>query len=203
MPSSFFPCIHSFMFHICMPFSLLFGLHGSLIQPLWLQSILIGCSTHLVFSKKHPYWMVLMPVYMETAEGLVKLLVILPATIMPLSSFILIFSWHHHPLCPSWFIPFSQPTLPPLYLTNLPHCYVWIPKESGHCQKWRVGGSEAHLADSYWLSYSRRYCRSGMQRRPKIEGARWLESGTDSDGLTETQGRGDLEMRWEGQIEQK
>ena len=42
-----------------------------------------------------------------------------------------------------------------------------------------------------------------MQRRPKIEGARWLESGTDSDGLTETQGRGDLEMRREGQIEQK
>ena len=41
-----------------------------------------------------------------------------------------------------------------------------------------------------------------MQRRPKIEGARRLESVPDSDGLTETQGRGDLEMRQEGQIEQ-
>ena len=63
------------------------------------DTILIGCSTHLVFSKKHPYWMVLMPVYVEMAEGLVKPLVILPATIMPLTSFILIFSQHHHPLC--------------------------------------------------------------------------------------------------------
>ena len=41
-----------------------------------------------------------------------------------------------------------------------------------------------------------------MQRRPKIEGARQSESGTDSDGLTETQGREDLEMRRQGQIEQ-
>ena len=41
-----------------------------------------------------------------------------------------------------------------------------------------------------------------MQRRPKIEGARQLESGTDSNGLMETQGRGDLEMRRQGQIEQ-
>ena len=38
-----------------------------------------------------------------------------------------------------------------------------------------------------------------MQRRPKIEGARQSESGTDSDGLMETKGRGDLEMRREGQ----
>ena len=37
-----------------------------------------------------------------------------------------------------------------------------------------------------------------MQRGPKIEGARQLESGTDSDGLTETQGQGDLEMGREG-----
>ena len=42
-----------------------------------------------------------------------------------------------------------------------------------------------------------------MQRRPKIEGARRSESGMDSNGLTETQGQGDLEMRQEGQIEQK
>ena len=42
--------------------------------------------------------MVLMPVYMEMAEGLVKPLVILPATVMPLSPFILIFSRPHHPL---------------------------------------------------------------------------------------------------------
>ena len=41
-----------------------------------------------------------------------------------------------------------------------------------------------------------------MQRRPKIEGAGQLESGTDSDGLTETQGQEDLEMRREGRIEQ-
>ena len=94
-----FPCIHFFMFHICMSFLLLFGLHGLPIQPLRLRSILIGCSTRLVFSKKHPYWMVLMPVYVEMAEGLVKPLVILPAAIMPLSSFILIFSRRHCPLC--------------------------------------------------------------------------------------------------------
>ena len=116
-----FPCIHSFMFHICMSFSPFFGLHGSPIQPLWLWSILIGCSTCLVFSKKRPYWMVLMPVYMEMAEGLVKPLVILPATVMPLPPFILIFSRHHHPLCSSWFIPFSQPTSSLFHLTNRSH----------------------------------------------------------------------------------
>ena len=82
---------------------------------------------------------------------------------------------------------------------NEADCYVRIPKESGRCREQKVGGSEAHPADSYGLSYSRRYCRSGMQRRLKIEGARQSESGTDSDGLTETQGRGDLEMRREGQ----
>ena len=37
-----------------------------------------------MFSKKCPYWMVLMPVYVEMAEGLVKPLVILPAAVMPL-----------------------------------------------------------------------------------------------------------------------
>ena len=41
-----------------------------------------------------------------------------------------------------------------------------------------------------------------MQRRPKIKGARRSESGTDSNGLMETQGREDLEMRRQGQIEQ-
>ena len=44
-----------------------------------------------MFSKKRLYWMVLMPVYMETAEGLVKPLVILPAAVMPLS-FLSLFS---------------------------------------------------------------------------------------------------------------
>ena len=39
----------------------------------------------------------------------------------------------------------------------------------------------------------------GDQRSKK---ARRSESGTDSDGLTETQGRGDLEMEREGQIKQ-
>ena len=117
----FFPYIHFFMFHISMSSLLLFSLHGSLIQPLWLQSILIRCSTHLMFSKKHPYWMVLMPVYVETAEGLVKPLVILPAAVMPLTSFILVFSRHHCPLYSCWFTPFSQPTTPLLYLTNHSH----------------------------------------------------------------------------------
>ena len=28
-------------------------------------------------------------------------------------------------------------------------CYVRIPKESGHCRKWKVRGLEACLADSY------------------------------------------------------
>ena len=101
---------HLYVFH------LLFSLHGSLIQPLWLQSILIGCSMHLTFSKKHPYWMVLMLVYMEMAEGLVKPLVILPATVIPFTSFILIFPQYHCPLCSCWFIhshnsPYLQFTL--------------------------------------------------------------------------------------------
>ena len=117
----FSPCIHSFMFHHCMSFLFLFGLHGLPIQPLWLRSILIGCSTCFVFSKKHPYWMVLMLVYVEMAEGLVKPLVILPATVMPLSSFILIFSWRHCPLCSSWFTPFSWPTYPILSCKSFPH----------------------------------------------------------------------------------
>ena len=118
--SFFFPCIQFFMFHICMSFLLLFGLHGSPIQPLWLRSILIGCSTRLVFSKKRPYWMVLMPVYVETAEGLVKPLVILPAANMPLSSFILVFSRRHRPLCSRWFTPFPWPTFTPLPLQIIP-----------------------------------------------------------------------------------
>ena len=36
--------------------------------------------------------MVLMPVYVETAEGLVKPLVILPAAVMPLTLFLSLFS---------------------------------------------------------------------------------------------------------------
>ena len=121
MLSFFFPCVQFFMFHICMSSFLLFGLHGSPIQPLWLRSILIGCSTRLVFSKKCPYWMVLMPVYVETAEGLVKPLVILPATVMPLPSFILIFSRHHRPLCSDRFIHSHNPLHPALHYKSFPH----------------------------------------------------------------------------------
>ena len=72
------------------------------------------------FSKKCPYWMVLMVVYMETAEGLLKPLFILPAAVMPFTPFILIFSWRHHPLCSCWFIPFSQPTSTPFPLFIIP-----------------------------------------------------------------------------------
>ena len=110
-----FPMRSIFMFHNCMSSFLLFGLHGLPIQPLWLWSILIRCSTCLVFSKKCPYWMVLMPVYVETAEGLVKPLVILPAAVMPLSSFILIFSQRHRPLCSGWFIRSHDPLHPVLH----------------------------------------------------------------------------------------
>ena len=121
MHSFFLPCIQFSMFHVCMSSFLFLSLHGSPIQPSWLWSILIGRSTRLVFSKKRPYWMVLMPVYVETAEGLVKPLVILPAAVMPLSSFIPIFSRRHRPLCSCWFTPFSQPTTPPPHLTNHSH----------------------------------------------------------------------------------
>ena len=117
----FLPMHSVFMFHIHMSSFLLFSLHGSPIQPLWLWSILIGCSTRLVFSKKRPYWMVLMPVYVETAEGLVKPLVILPAAIMPLPPFILIFSRHHCPLCSRWFIHSHDPLHPCCYLMNPSH----------------------------------------------------------------------------------
>ena len=108
MPSSF--PMHSFLYvsHLYV-FLLLLSLHGSPIQPLWLWSILIGCSMHLVFSKKCPYQMVLMLVYMEMAEGLVKPLVILPAAVMPFTSFILIFTQYHHPLCFCWFILSHDP----------------------------------------------------------------------------------------------
>ena len=37
----------------------------------------------------------------------------------------------------------------------------------------------------------------------RLKRARWSESRMDSDGLTETQGRGDLEMEREGQIKQE
>ena len=118
--SSSFPMHSVFMFHICMSSPLLFGLHGSPIQPLWLRSILIGCSTRLVFSKKRPYGMVLMPVYVEMAEGLVKPLVILPAADMPLSSFILIFSRRYRPLCSDWFIRSHDPLHPVLHYKPFP-----------------------------------------------------------------------------------
>ena len=36
----------------------------------------------------------------------------------------------------------------------------------------------------------------------RLKRARRLESGTDSNGLTETQGQGDLEVEQEGQIKQ-
>ena len=120
MRSFFLPCIQFFMFHVCMSSFLFLSLHGLPIQPSWLWSILIGCSTCLVFSKKRPYWMVLMPVYVETAEGLVKPLVILPAAVMPLSSFILIFSQHHRPLCSGWFIRSHDPLHPVLHYKSLP-----------------------------------------------------------------------------------
>ena len=116
---SFFSMHSVFMFHLCMSSFLLFGLHGSPIQPLWLWSILIKCSTRLVFSKKHSYWMVLMPVYVETAEGLVKPLVILPTTVMPLSFFIPIFSRRHCPLCSNWFIHSHDPLHPVLHYKSL------------------------------------------------------------------------------------
>jgi len=60
-----FPCIHSHVFH--------FGSWGSLIQPLWLWSWLIGCSTDpAVLHEANPPGQVLMPVYSDTLEGLMK-----------------------------------------------------------------------------------------------------------------------------------
>ena len=60
-------------------------------------------------------------------------------------------------------------------------------------------GSGTHLADSYWLSCSHRYCWNGIQRRPKIEegqtarvqnGLWWPLRGHKSQG--------DLEIEQEG-----
>ena len=72
--------------------------------------------------------MVLMPVYVETAEGLVKPLVILPAAVMPLPPFVLIFSRRHHPLVltnsfilTTHFIPVITLQIPPtLFITFIP-----------------------------------------------------------------------------------
>ena len=64
--------------------------------------------------------MVLMPVYVETAEGLVKPLVILPAAIMPLF-FLSLFS--HDVIAPPLFLLihlFSQPTSPRFTLKITP-----------------------------------------------------------------------------------
>ena len=61
-----------------------------------------------------------MLVYVETAEGLVKPLVILPAAIMPLSSFILIFSRRHRPLCSGRFIRSHDPLYPVLHYKPFP-----------------------------------------------------------------------------------
>ena len=94
LPMHSFPSCFTFL---C--FFLPFSSYSLPIQPLWPWSILIGHSTYLMFSKKQPYWMVLMPVYIGMAEGLLKPLVILPATIMSFAPFIIIFSSHHHLLC--------------------------------------------------------------------------------------------------------
>ena len=95
---------------------------------LWLTWLADPALVTLVYPNQMQYtprvlqdWMVLMPVYVETAEGLVKPLVILPAAIMPLTTFIIIFSRHHHPLCSCSFTPFSRPTIPLLHLTNHSH----------------------------------------------------------------------------------
>ena len=114
--------MHS-VFHVShlYPPPFFFSLHGSPIQPLWLQSILIGCSIRLMFSKKRPYWMVLMPVYVETAEGLVKPLVILPAAVMP---YPLLSLFSHDVIVPFVFAdsPLSHNPLHPVSLyKSFPH----------------------------------------------------------------------------------
>ena len=124
MPSSSSHAFISSCFTFVCLSLLLFSLHGLLIQPLWPQSILIGCSTRLMFSKECPYWMVLMLVYVETAEGLVKPLVILPAAVMPLTSFINIFSRCHRPLCSRWFIHSHNPLYPHLTLQTNPTLFI-------------------------------------------------------------------------------
>ena len=86
--------------------------------------VTIFCVRDIVFSKKCPYWMVLMLVYVEMAEGLVKPLVILPAAVMPLPSFILIFSQCHHPLCSHQFICSHNPLYPHLTLQTNPTLFI-------------------------------------------------------------------------------
>ena len=74
-----------------------------------------------MFSKKCSYWMVLMPVYVEIAEGLVKPLVILPAAVMPLPSLSLL---SHDVIVPFVLTDSLAPTThfaPLLYLINHSH----------------------------------------------------------------------------------
>ena len=65
--------------------------------------------------------MVLMPVYVETAEGLVKPLVILPAAVMPFVSLIFKFLMTSSSLLSLLIHSFTRPTLPLIHLTNHSH----------------------------------------------------------------------------------
>ena len=69
----------------------------------------------------------------------------------------------------------------------------------------RNGGSEGW--ERIWLIAIDYHTVTGTARAEckgdqRLKKARRSESRTDSDGLTETQGRGDLEMEREGQIKQ-
>ena len=60
--------------------------------------------------------MVLMPVYVDTAEGFRKPLVILPAAVMPFASFIIIFSQRHCPFVLADSLLSHDPLFTPLHL---------------------------------------------------------------------------------------
>ena len=82
-------------------------------------------------------------------------------------------------------------------------CYVQIPKESGCDRKQKIKGQK-HI----WLiaiDYHSATGTAGTECKgdQRSKRARWSESGTDSDGLTETQEQGDLAVEQEGQNKQK
>ena len=83
------------------------------------------------------------------------------------------------------------------------HCYVRILKESGHDRKRKIKGWKCIrlIAINYHSATSTAGTECKGDRR--LKRARQSESGTDSDGLTETQEWGDLEVEQEGQNKQE
>ena len=82
-------------------------------------------------------------------------------------------------------------------------CYMRIPKESGRGREQKVGGQECVWLIAINYHTVTGTARVGCKGDRRLKRAGWSESIPDSDGLTETQERGDLEVEQEGQNKQE